>query len=100
MDLLQQINWFLNNLMQSPQTRDIITAIKTTQSAIRFYQGQPYERATIEEVKITMDIVGKVFKKFAHSQQEIDSIDFAVNFSKIMFDVLANQSQNHVKTGF
>ena len=95
MNILQQTNWFLNNLMQLPQTRDILIAIKTTQSAMSFYRGQPYERPTIEEVKTTMDIVGKVFKQFAQSQQEVDAIDFAVNFSKILIEVMANKSQSN-----
>lgn len=90
MNMLQQVNLFLNTLMNLKRTQDIVIAIKTTQSAIRFYSGLPYERVTVEEVKTTIEVAGKVFKNFSQSQQEIDLIDFTVNFSKTLIDILAN----------
>lgn len=86
MDILQQSNLFLEALMKMPQADEIQIAIKTTQSAIRRYLGQPYELYTVKDAKTTMDVAGKILKQFAKSQKDIDSIDFAVNFSKMLMD--------------
>ena len=97
MDVLQQINWFLNELTKLPRTSDVEIAIHTTQSAIKSFLGQPYEKYTVTEAKITMDVAGKILKRFAKTKDELDSIDFAVNLSKILMNIFTNQS--HSKNG-
>lgn len=86
MDTLQQLNLFLDALTKIPQADEVQIAIRTTQSAIRRYLGQPYESYTVEDAKTTMDVAGKVLKQFATSQKDIDLIDFTVNLSKMLMD--------------